>query len=229
MAIVATDIEFHLSGAAGTPLTSIGGAIHATTIVDATVDNLFSQVSSAEAVAGLTEYRCFYVKNAHATLTLQNAATYILTDAAPTDQDTEIAIGSSPVNGVERTMVDSLTNPLIAAAWLVSNDYAVGDYVEPTVANGYLYEATADAGSSAATEPVWPTTLGATVVDSGITWTCRAKNTFQTLAGVANKLTIGDIPVGQWQAIWIKRVITAGAVAANATSAVIRVVGDTAA
>lgn len=42
-------------------------------------------------------------------------------------------------------------------------------------------------------------------------------------------LVIGDIPPGEFMGIWIKRVISATAAAANADAAVLRVEGDTAA
>jgi len=62
------------------------------------------------------------------------------------------------------------------SAWVAATNYAAGDRVVPTVANGYYYEVTTDAGSShAATEPTWPTTIGNTVVDQGITWTCQGE------------------------------------------------------
>lgn len=61
-------------------------------------------------------------------------------------------------------------------AWVQSTNYALGDVRRPTVMNGLQYEVTADAGSSDTTEPAWPTAIGATVVDSGVTWTCRAYN-----------------------------------------------------
>lgn len=61
------------------------------------------------------------------------------------------------------------------AAWAASTNYALGDRVRPTVVNGYYYEVTTDAGSSAATEPTWPTAIGNTVVDGGITWTCKGE------------------------------------------------------
>lgn len=60
------------------------------------------------------------------------------------------------------------------SAWAGVTNYAAGNFVKPTVENGYVYEVTTDAGSSAAGEPTWPTTVGNTVVDDGITWTCRA-------------------------------------------------------
>ncbi|MCC7144242.1 MAG: hypothetical protein IT349_19275 [Candidatus Eisenbacteria bacterium] len=59
--------------------------------------------------------------------------------------------------------------------WVAATNYSMGDFRRPTTPNGLQYEVTADAGSShATTEPTWPTTIGETVVDQGITWTCRA-------------------------------------------------------
>lgn len=58
-------------------------------------------------------------------------------------------------------------------AWVAATNYSLGDFRRPTTANGFRYEVTADAGSSAGVEPTWPTTVGGTVVDGGITWTCR--------------------------------------------------------
>lgn len=59
------------------------------------------------------------------------------------------------------------------AAWLATTNYALADAARPVSRNGYVYEVTADAGSSGASEPTWTTTPGNTVVDGGITWTCR--------------------------------------------------------
>ena len=59
--------------------------------------------------------------------------------------------------------------------WVLNTNYAIGDRRIPTVANGYYYEVTADAGSSGGTEPTWPITIGSTVVDSGVTWTCEGE------------------------------------------------------
>lgn len=59
--------------------------------------------------------------------------------------------------------------------WVLNTNYAIGDRRVPTVANGYYYEVTADAGSSGGTEPTWPITIGSTVVDSGVTWTCEGE------------------------------------------------------
>jgi len=57
------------------------------------------------------------------------------------------------------------------SAWAASTDYSVGDYVRPTSANGYNYECIS-AGTSGSSEPTWPTTIGDTVTDGGVTWRC---------------------------------------------------------
>lgn len=51
-----------------------------------------------------------------------------------------------------------------------STGYAVGDVVRPATGNGYLYQATTG-GTTAGTIPTYPTVVGQTVVDGGVTWT----------------------------------------------------------
>lgn len=58
--------------------------------------------------------------------------------------------------------------------WAASTAYSVGDFVESTdPADLLLFECTT-AGTSASTEPTWPTTAAGTVTDSTVTWTARA-------------------------------------------------------
>jgi len=57
--------------------------------------------------------------------------------------------------------------------WEASTAYILGDYVWPTTFNGYRYVCTT-AGTSGASEPTWPTTLGDTVNDGSVVWTCIA-------------------------------------------------------
>jgi hypothetical protein len=64
--------------------------------------------------------------------------------------------------------------------WVTATAYAVGVFRRPTVKNGYRYKVTAVAGTgtSGGAEPIWPTAIGAVVVDNPganqITWTCQA-------------------------------------------------------
>jgi len=78
MAIQSSDILFKLSvktgsagnSTAGTTGGSLGGYISTTQITDATLHNLFDAITGDENAASDVEYRCFFVHNSHATLTL---------------------------------------------------------------------------------------------------------------------------------------------------------------
>ena len=96
MAIVAGDILFKLSVAAaagdttgGTPATSLGDQVSTTQITDATLNNLFDDVSGDENAASDVEYRCIFVHNNHATLTWQNVVVWL---SAETGGGANIAI-----------------------------------------------------------------------------------------------------------------------------------------
>lgn len=107
MPITSADIDYRLSGGAANadPDLSLGGAKSST---EAPAD-LFDDVTSAESAAGDTEYRCFYVHNSHATLTLQNAVIWI--SANTTGNRIAIGVGSSAVNGTEQTVANENTAP----------------------------------------------------------------------------------------------------------------------
>lgn len=62
---------------------------------------------------------------------------------------------------------------LAVNAWVQNEVFATSEYCRPRVPNGFSYEATTG-GLSSAREPLWPKTIGATVVDGSVTWTCRA-------------------------------------------------------
>lgn len=101
-------------------------------------------------------------------------------------QDLEVAVIEQKAKAVQHEFENAFLNGtgandqptglyliLKGTAWEASTAYDLGDIVVPTagVENGFRYECTV-AGTSGASEPVWPTTEGATVVDGGATWTC---------------------------------------------------------
>lgn len=89
MAIASSDIKYRYSvvaaagnATAGTAAGSLGDQISTTDITTATLNNIFDDVSGAEAAAGDVEYRCFFVLNDHATLTLQGAIAQLTSQTA---------------------------------------------------------------------------------------------------------------------------------------------------
>lgn len=64
-------------------------------------------------------------------------------------------------------------------AWLAAHEYAVGDYIEPTVPNGFIYMAAELMGTapfvSGGAQPTWPTVVGQTVNDNDIKWMCVSR------------------------------------------------------
>jgi hypothetical protein len=66
----------------------------------------------------------------------------------------------------------SVMNP-VKLRWKASTAYALNDTRLPVTPNGYYYQVTV-AGTSGASAPAWPTTLGNTVTDGTVTWRCQA-------------------------------------------------------
>lgn len=101
MPIAGSDIVYRLSvvtASAGdttssTPAASLGDQVSTTVITPASIGNIFDDVSGAEATAGDIEYRCIFVLNNHATLTLLGANAYITSQVA---SGASIDIGLDP-------------------------------------------------------------------------------------------------------------------------------------
>jgi hypothetical protein len=73
-----------------------------------------------------------------------------------------------------------------ATAWAATTALSLGAIRRPTVANTYLYEVTT-AGTTAGAQPTWPTTVGATVTDGSVTWTCRSRAAYECTTKPAYK------------------------------------------
>jgi hypothetical protein len=113
MPIVAGDIKIRLSGGSGNtdPNASLGGVKSSTEVTDASLHNLFDVVSSGESSSGDTEYRCIYVHNGHATLTLQSAKVWIQSQTSSGDTSMEIALAGEGLNATAETIANESTAP----------------------------------------------------------------------------------------------------------------------
>lgn len=151
MPIASTDILYKYSvttGAAGnttagTAAGSNGKYISTTPIQDATLDNLFDDVTGDENAASNVDYKCIFIHNNHATLTLQSTKIWLASEVAG-GANTAIAtdnIGITPVgqSGAQAstianedtapTGVSAFSSPTTKAAGLTLGDIPAGSCV----------------------------------------------------------------------------------------------------
>lgn len=123
MPIIASEIEYRLSGGLSNtdPDASLGGVKSNTEIVG----TLFDDVSSAEAAAGLVEYRCFYVHNANGTLTLIAPKVWIQTNTPSATTTVALGLGTSAQGATEQTVANESTAP-IGVTFSEPSDFATG-------------------------------------------------------------------------------------------------------
>ena len=120
MAITATDILFKLSVTTGPGNStaqadvnlSLGEFISTTQITDATLNNLYDDVSGDENAASDVEYRCIFVHNAHATLTWQSVVCWL---------SAEVAGGANAAISIDSTAASALASAT-AQALEVANE-----------------------------------------------------------------------------------------------------------
>ena len=110
MGVSAANLKWYHSGGSSNsdPNASLGGAISSHE-VGTSLNGLFDDVSSAEASAGDTEYRCIYFKNTDAG-TLSNAVAWI--DAnTPGDDGLTIGLDLAGKTATADTIADESTAP----------------------------------------------------------------------------------------------------------------------
>lgn len=109
MAIVATDLKFYHSGGASNsnPAASLGGAISSAQVGS----DLFDDVAVAEAAAGDTEYRAYFVKNTSATDTAYSVVVWIASNTLATSTALQIALADEGVANTIETVGNESTAP----------------------------------------------------------------------------------------------------------------------
>lgn len=153
MPISSSDIKYRLSGGSSNsdPNASLGGAMSSTAVPAGGFDT----VSSTEAGSGDTEYRCIYVLNDHATLTLQSAKAWIQANTPGGDTDVEIGLGTTAVGtGNEQTVANESTAPSGVTFSAAANEGAalsIGD-IPPGHRKAIWMKRTVNAAAAAANE-----------------------------------------------------------------------------
>ncbi|MCU7845287.1 MAG: hypothetical protein KZQ93_15770 [Candidatus Thiodiazotropha sp. (ex Monitilora ramsayi)] len=71
--------------------------------------------------------------------------------------------------GVDQIQINIVSN---VVGWSAGATIALSDIVQPSTPNGYKYQAQGAGTTHATVEPTWPTVIGETVDDNGITWEC---------------------------------------------------------
>ena len=109
------------AGANANPLLCLGGAISSAQWTAATaLDDLFPDVTGAQAAAGITQYLCLYFKNVDPNVNgFIAGAVYFLTQVMPTDANDKIAValGTSAKNVAEQTIANITTAPT-GVSWI---------------------------------------------------------------------------------------------------------------
>jgi hypothetical protein len=150
MPIVTADIKIKLStksGSAGNSLAqsnvsaSLGKYISTTELVTATTNNLFDNVTGAENAASAVDYRCIFVHNTHATLSLENTAVYI---SSQVSGGTVLAIGIDDI--VASAIGSSSAQAFTAATETTDPDAGVGAFSSPSNSGTALLLGTIPAG-----------------------------------------------------------------------------------
>jgi hypothetical protein len=93
----------------------------------------------------------------------------------------------------------SFPTPDLIGNWNATTSFAAGLYAMPTPAKNAGLYFSSSGGTSGSTEPTWPTTVGATVTDGSITWTCIGRSGQMATAGVQPD---GYYASGQLQTVW---------------------------
>lgn len=77
--------------------------------------------------------------------------------------------------------------------WTSRTPIEAGDRRVPTTHNGYWYFAQDSGETHSSTEPTWPTIVGNTVLDNGVTWECGGTNTELEAFQTSTSYAVNDI------------------------------------
>jgi hypothetical protein len=163
MAIAASDLKKYYTqgvggasdgGAAGSAAVSLGGYRGSGEITSGSDNNVFDDVSGAEAAAGDTEYRCICLKNTHGSLALTSAKVFVSADDANADTTYSIAVErpatAGLTNGAAQTVANEGAAPTVNTTAHNGVGSGISDWVASTAANSYANGVAVNVGSAGA-------------------------------------------------------------------------------
>ena len=158
MAIVATDLKCYLTGAASdggvqaAPDASLGNYRSSTEPTSGVDNNLFDDITGAQAAAGHTDYRCFVFKNTHATLSLVGAKIFFQADDANASTTYSLALErpatANLTNGAAQTIVNETTAPTVNTTAHNGVGSGISNWALSTAANSYANGIAVNQGSA---------------------------------------------------------------------------------
>jgi len=172
----------------GAPVAEAGGAVAATQVITPTGTwSATGQVTyrvngeSISQVIGGTDTISQFCTNLAATFNQDSRRPY--TASASATQVTltlksKGARGSNYITFQDSSLVPSgFVSTISGAVWTLTTAKTTSapiSFAVPTVSNGFYYKCTTG-GTTGGTEPTWPTTIGTTVSDGSVVWTCWGK------------------------------------------------------
>lgn len=109
MPVASSDIQYRLSGGASNANAeaSLGGAMSATAVPA----GLFGDIKSDEALAGRVEYRCYYIRNSHTTLTALDVKLWMHSNTPLPETTVALGLGSAAIGATEQVVDNDVTAP----------------------------------------------------------------------------------------------------------------------
>jgi hypothetical protein len=116
MTITSSEIKYYISGGTTNtnPALSIGGArstVGGGEITSGVLNNVWSDIDATQAGAGSVKYRCIYVRNTNLEDTWTSPKIWLSSLTTSSDDEVDIGLGSSAVNGTEQSVANEDSAP----------------------------------------------------------------------------------------------------------------------
>lgn len=142
--------------------------------------------------------------------TLATSTGFVGIDVGTTAEGSVLALADGDIVYIVKPDDTVIEVPITPASWATGVATTAGSWIVPTTPNGFYYEAL-DGGTTGATEPIWPTFIGESVVDNDLTWVAKGYTNAAGTWIAGHGYNLGDrISVSSGGIAFLFEVITAG-------------------